>query len=227
MKWASCNLDTSGSLLSGGGMLTSPNLLRVYVLISMICTLVFFLRELVPKTVKLALESLHGLGRVGQGQVLLVVETSSLSPVIRSIDDKGIIDHCELVVHKRGAMMTRGSEREVKGRRSVNFSESGQSMQSIALYPMQKPKKGFDPPHAHNERLNKERKFFRGLLKASSLPLVTAGRDIVVISKAIHIRSKIAGLFHGQKAKQVRTRLLACIFHQCQCRLGIPSRCRK
>lgn len=86
---------------------STNNQLTTNGIIIKVCIIIFgpFLREFLPQTLKLALESLHGLGGVSQRQVLPVVETSTLRPVVRSIDDKGIIDHCELVVHEGSATM--------------------------------------------------------------------------------------------------------------------------
>lgn len=87
---------------------STNNQLATNGIIIKVCIIIIFgplLGEFLPQTLKLALESLHGLGGVSQRQVLPVIETSTLRPVVRSIDDKGIIDHCELVVHEGSATM--------------------------------------------------------------------------------------------------------------------------
>lgn len=58
-----------------------------------------------PETLKLALEALDGLGRVGQSQVLLVLKTGSLGPVVRAVDHQLIVNNSKLMMHKRFAII--------------------------------------------------------------------------------------------------------------------------
>lgn len=65
-----------------------------------------------PKLLKLSLELLDGLGRIRESQVLTVIETCTLGPVVRTVDHQRVIDNGEFVMHVGRAIQRSDGEQK-------------------------------------------------------------------------------------------------------------------